>query len=163
MVETQTAPSGNQFSLGTMSILAWIGAPEEGHQTPYLLAYTLGDGANGAAENEAAVAGLAQSLTLSLDGTMTDGSRPGFPVRLLVEGGQAVLSMQGLNAQCVAPPEWLDAVQEGASVHFVLSTRAWPQAVPGQELSADTFRAYVGDETVLGSAAHCLLPVSKLR
>lgn len=163
MVETQTAPSGNQFSLGTMSILAWIGAPEEGHETPYLLAYTLGDGANGAAENEAAVAALARGLALPLDGRMADGSRPGFPVRLLVEGGRAMLSMRGLNAQCVAPPEWLDAVREGAAVHFVLSTRAWPQAAPGQPLSTDTFRAYVGDETMLGAAAHCLLPVGKLR
>jgi uncharacterized protein DUF5949 len=163
MVDTQTAPSGNQFNLGTMSILAWIGAPEEGHSTPYLLAYSLGDGANGAAENEAAIAALAQNLKLPLDGSMADGSQPGFPVRLLVDGGQAVLSMQGLNAQCVAPPEWLDAVEQGAPVHFVLSTRTWPQAAPGQPVSQDAFRAYVGDEAVLRSAAHCLLPVSKLR
>ena len=163
MVDTQTAPSGNQFNLGTLSILAWIGAPEEGHQTPYLLAYTLGDGENGAAENEAAVARLAQSLSLPLDGTMADGSRPGFPVQLLVEAGQAVLTLQAFKAQCPAPPEWLDAVEKGASVHLVLSTRAWPQAAPGQPVPLDAFRAYVGDEGVLRSAAHCLLPVGKLR
>ncbi|MDI3390388.1 DUF5949 family protein [Streptomyces sp. B-S-A8] len=163
MVDTQTASSGNQFSLGTLSILAWIGAPEEDHSTPYLLAYTLGDGANGTAENEAAVAALARSLSLPLDGGMADGSRPGFPVRLLVEGGQAVLSLQNMNAQCVAPPEWLDAVAQGADVHFVLSTRAWPEAAPGQPVSAEALSAYVGDEAVLQSAAHCLLPVGKLR
>ncbi|MDQ8707202.1 DUF5949 family protein [Streptomyces sp. LHD-70] len=163
MVDTQTAPSGNQFSLGTLSILAWIGAPEEGHQTPYLLAYTLGDGENGAAENEAAVVALAQSLSLPLDGTMADGSRPGFPVQLLVEAGQAVLTLKALKAQCVAPPEWLAAVEQGAAVHFVLSTRAWPEAAPGQPVPLEAFRAYVGDEEVLRSAAHCLLPVNKLR
>lgn len=146
-----------------MSTLAWIGAPDEGHDTPYLLAYTLGDNAQGAEAAEAAVAELARSLGLSVGGDMVNGARSSFPVTVLVEAGQAVLNMQTFTAQCDVPEEWLDATADGASVHLIVSTKAWPEAVPGKPVSAETLAAYIGDEAVLASAAHALLPVGKLR
>ncbi|MGW0735683.1 DUF5949 family protein [Streptomyces sp. NPDC002851] len=155
MVETQ--------KLGTMSTLTWIGAHDEGHDTPYLLVYSLGDTEEGAEAAEKAVAELAQSLGLSAGGDMADGSRPDFPVTLLMEGRQAVLNMQAFIAQGDVPQEWLDVIEGGSPVHLILSAKAWPEALPGKPVTTEALAAYIGDEAVVASAAHCMLPVGKLR
>ncbi|WP_415948036.1 DUF5949 family protein [Streptomyces sp. KLOTTS4A1] len=158
MVDTLTAARGN---LGTVSVLAWIGDPDDGHDTPYLLAYTLGDGAAGAAGSEQAMAVLAEQLSLPVDGTMTNGARAGFPVKLFMVDRQATLNLQTVTAQCQVPEEWLAAVDAGASVHLMVSTTAWPQAVPGQPVSAEMLAGYIGDEKVFAAAAHCVVPVAR--
>ncbi|MFI6941511.1 DUF5949 family protein [Streptomyces sp. NPDC050418] len=160
MVDASTLPA---HALGTLSILTWIGAPEEGNTTPYLLAYPLGDGPQGAEGAQDAMVGLAQELSLTPGGGMTDGSAPSFPVKLLVESGQAVLTMGAFRAQCAVPPEWAAAVDAGEKVHLIVSPRAWPQAVPGEPVAPETLSAYIGDEAVFAQAAHCALPAGRLR
>ncbi len=158
MVDTLSAARGN---LGTVSVLAWIGDPDGGHETPYLLAYTLGDGAAGVESSERAMAALAEQLSLPVDGTLTNGARAGFPVKLFMVGGQATLNLQSVTAQCHVPDEWLAAVDAGASVHLMVSTTAWPQAVPGQPVAEETLARYIGDEKVFAAAAHCLVPAAR--
>ncbi|MEV6795133.1 DUF5949 family protein [Streptomyces sp. NPDC051320] len=162
MTASETSTSGVQRGqLGTLSVLAWAGEPET-HQNPYLLAYSLGDGTDGPVAGTAAVRTLFAELGIPVDGQVVDGSRPGFPVRLLVEGGQAVLNMPYLNAQCTVPPEWLQAAAEQSTVHFMFASRPWPQAVPGRPVSEEMLTAFV-DEDLLTTSAHCLLPVGRLR
>ncbi|WP_405778490.1 DUF5949 family protein [Streptomyces sp. NBC_00859] len=163
MTASQTGTSSVQRDqLGTLSVLAWSGDPET-HNTPYLLAYSLGDGKDGAPAGEAALRTLFNELGLPLGSSLADGSRPGFPVRLLVEGGQAAVNMPYLSAQCPVPPEWLQAVAERSQVHFMFASRPWPDAVPGRPVTAEILGAFVGDEAVLATSAHCLLPVTQLR
>jgi hypothetical protein len=77
----------------------------------YLLAYSLGDGASGPRSCAAAVATLLRNNELNVGQEVVDGTRrPGLPVTLLIEAGQAVVTMPCLNAQCATPPEWLAAV-----------------------------------------------------
>lgn len=73
--------------LGTLSVLAWTGDPEAGHDMPYLLAYSLGDGAEGPEAGEKAALEMIGELGLKTGGGMTDATRASFnlPIRLLVE------------------------------------------------------------------------------
>ncbi|MFI8104055.1 DUF5949 family protein [Streptomyces sp. NPDC086023] len=159
---TESAVRGNQ--LGTLSVLAWIGDPEEGHDIPYLLAYSLGDGEGGPEAGEAAVRALLEKTGLPIGDVVLDGTRlPSLPVTVLVEAEQAVLTMPGMNVQCPAPPEWVAAADELGQVYFLFATRPWPEATPGRPVSPEQLQAFAGDEGVLTSSAHCLLPVTKLR
>lgn len=150
--------------LGTLSVLAWTGDPDEGHDMPYLLAYSLGDGSDGAEAGEAAVLAVIQEIGLSVGDGMAHTTRsPSSPIRLLVEAGQAVLTMPYLSAQCPAPPEWLRAAEARGHVHFLIASRPWPEAAPGEPISEEELQSFLGDEQTLTTAAHVLLPVSKLR
>lgn len=150
--------------LGTLSVLGWTGDPEQGQKIPYLLAYSLGDGEDGPEAGEAAARALIKETGLSVGGKVLDGTRmPSLPIRLLVEGGQWALSMPHLTAQCAAPPEWLQAVEEGEQVYFLFATRPWPEATPGTPVTEEMLRAFVADERTFSTAAHCLLPVTRLR
>ncbi|MFF0446830.1 DUF5949 family protein [Streptomyces sp. NPDC004609] len=150
--------------LGTLSMLAWTGDPEAGHDVPYLLVYSCGDGDGGAEAGTAALLGMIAESGLK-PGAMSDGTPASVnsPIRLLVEGGQAVLNMPYLSAQCVAPPEWLAAAGARGHAHLVVASRAWPQAVPGRPVSEETLQAFLGDEETLKGAAHVLVRVTRLR
>ncbi|NDZ79891.1 hypothetical protein G3I19_15500 [Streptomyces sp. SID10853] len=163
MTASHTATSSVQRDqLGTLSVLAWSGDPET-NNLPYLLAYSLGDGKDGAEAGEAAVRTLFDELGIPLGSSLADGSRPGFPVRLLVEGGQAAVNMPYLSAQCPVPAEWLQAVADRGEVHFMFASKPWPEAVPGRPVSEEVLSAFVGDEAMLTTSAHCMLPVTQLR
>jgi hypothetical protein len=145
--------------LGTLVVMAWSGEAPDGDM-PYLLAYSLGDGAAGPEGSTAAVEALLENNDLPVGGDLVDGkARPSLPVSLLVESGAAVVTMPGFNAQCVPPQEWLDAVGERGFAYFVFTTRPWPEAEPGKPVAPEALSAFVGAEETLKSAAHVLLPV----
>ncbi|MFF3888434.1 DUF5949 family protein [Streptomyces sp. NPDC001914] len=149
--------------LGTLAVMAFSGEAPDGDM-PYLLAYSLGDGDGGPEGSAAAVRQLLAENGLPVGDTLIDGSRqPSLPLTLLVEAGQAVVSMPHLNAQCVAPPEWLAAVGERGYAYFLFATRAWPVARPGQPVAPEDLTAFAGDEETLLSASHVLLPARRLR
>ncbi|CAM5707933.1 hypothetical protein SCALM49S_01319 [Streptomyces californicus] len=54
------------------------------------------------------------------------------------------------------------AAQGQGQVYGMFATTPWPEAVPGQPVSEDRLRAFVTDEDVVRTAAHCLLPVRTL-
>ncbi|MFE1285334.1 DUF5949 family protein [Streptomyces sp. NPDC058751] len=144
--------------LGTLAVMAFSGEAPDGDM-PYLLAYSLGDGAGGPEGSAAAVRQLLVDNGLPVGDTLIDGSRqPGLPLTLLVEAGQAVVSMPYLNARCVAPREWLAAVAERGYAYFLFATRAWPVARPGKPVAPEDLTAFAGDEETLLSASHVLLP-----
>ncbi|WP_435225824.1 DUF5949 family protein [Streptomyces sp. Tue6028] len=149
--------------LGTLAVMAFSGETPDGDM-PYLLAYSLGDGAGGPEASATAVEQLLTSNGLPVGETLLDASRkPSLPLSLLVEAGQAVVTMPHLNAQCVAPPEWLAAVAERGYAYFLFATRAWPEAQPGKPVAPESLSAFAGDEETLLSAAHVLLPARTLR
>ncbi|WP_338698122.1 DUF5949 family protein [Streptomyces sp. Q6] len=151
--------------LGTLAVIAWSGehAEEEG-ATPFLLAYSMGDSPAGPEASEAAVRALLSNNGLTIGTTVHDGSRhPSFPVSLLVEAGQAVVSMPLLNAQCPVPPEWLEAAEETGTAYFLFTARPWPTATPGQPVTESELQKFAGDEETLNAAAHCLLPIRRIR
>ncbi|MEU0375176.1 DUF5949 family protein [Streptomyces sp. NPDC006283] len=154
----------NRGRLGTLSLLAWTGDPDQGHDTPYLLTYSLGDGTDGPeAARETALA-MIEELGLTVGDEMHDHTGESHrTIQLLVEGGQAVVNMPYLKAQCPAPPEWLAAAERRGSVHFMIASRPWPEAVPGRPVTEEVLQAFLGDEATLTSSAHVLLPVSRLR
>jgi hypothetical protein len=151
------------MDMGTLVVMAWSGeAP--GGDMPYLLAYTLGDGPDGPEAASAAVARMLNDNGLPVGGDLVDGaSKPGLPVGLLVEAGQAVVTMPHLNAQCTPPPEWLAAVGERGFAYFVFTTRPWPEAQPGKPVDPEALAAFAGAEETLDAAAHVVLPVRSLR
>ncbi|MEV5311523.1 MULTISPECIES: DUF5949 family protein [unclassified Streptomyces] len=151
------------MDMGTLVVMAWSGeAP--GGDMPYLLAYTLGDGPDGPEAASAAVARMLNDNGLPVGGDLVDGaSKPGLPVGLLVEAGQAVVNMPHLNAQCTPPPEWLAAVGERGFAYFVFTTRPWPEAQPGKPVDPEALAAFAGADETLDAAAHVVLPVRSLR
>ncbi|MEO3976049.1 DUF5949 family protein [Streptomyces sp. CAU 1734] len=151
--------------LGTLSMLAWTGDPAAGHDMPYLLVYSLGDGDGGPAAGVAALTGVIEEAGLRVGHEMTDATAGAVnsPIRLLVEGGQAVLNMPYLSAQCPAPPEWLAAAEARGHAHLMIGTLPWPAATPGRPVTEEVVQAYLGDEATLLAAGHALLPVSRLR
>lgn len=145
-------------------MLGWTGGPEQGQNIPYLLAYSLGDGEDGPEAGEAAARALIEETGLSIGGKVLDCTRmPALPIKLLVEGGQWALSMPHLTAQCDAPADWLQAVEEYHQVYFLFATRPWPEATLGSPVTEDMLNAFVADEKTFSTAAHCLLPVTRLR
>ncbi|NUK02970.1 hypothetical protein HRW23_03625 [Streptomyces lunaelactis] len=151
--------------LGTLVVIAWSGEhPDDERDMPFLLAYSLGDGDGGPEGVEAAARKLLADIGLPVGTEYVDAAQAdGLPVTLLVEAGQAVLTMPHLTAQCTVPPEWLAAVRERGHVYFLFATRAWPQAAPGAPVTEEELRNFAGDEAMLSTAAHCLLPVRQLR
>ncbi|MBW5485539.1 DUF5949 family protein [Streptomyces bambusae] len=162
---TSTHAEIDRSQLGTLSVLAWIGDPDDGHDIPYLLAYTLGDGPAGPAAGETAARGLLEEIGLPIGDVVLDGTRNphAFPVKVLVEADQVALTMPGLNATCTAPPEWVAAAADSEQVYFLFATRPWPEAVPGRPVTAETLQKFAGDEEVLTSSAHCVLQVQRLK
>ncbi|MEU5160547.1 DUF5949 family protein [Streptomyces sp. NPDC020875] len=150
--------------LGTLSVLAWTGDPEAGHDMPYLLVYSLGDGTGSAEEGEAALVGMVEECGLRI-GDLSDATPTSVnsPIRLLVEGGQAVLNMPHLSAQCPVPPEWLTAADGRGHVHLIIASRPWPEAAPGEPVTEETLQRYLGDEDTLLSSGHVLVRISQLR
>jgi hypothetical protein len=154
----------NRSHLGTLQVLAWTGDPEAGQDLPCLIAYSLGDGAGGAEAGEEAVLAMIEALGLTVGGGLKDCTRVNNTrITLLVEGGQAALTTPYLSGQCPVPPEWLHAVEERGHAYFIIASRPWPEAAPGQPVTEEALRSYVGDEQTLATAAHALLPVSTLR
>jgi hypothetical protein len=149
--------------LGTLVVLAWSGGAPDGDM-PYLLAYSLGDGASGPEGSTAAAQALLRANGMNPGEQLIDGSqRPGLPVTLLAEAGQAVVTMPYLNAQCAVPPEWLAAVRARGYAYFLFATRPWPEATPGRPVEPERLAAFAGAEETLNTAAHVLLPVRSLR
>ncbi|KUN45746.1 DUF5949 family protein [Streptomyces olivochromogenes] len=149
--------------LGTLAVVAFSGEAPDGDM-PYLLAYSLGDGEGGPEASKVAIEQLLRDNGLPVGDTLLDGaSQPSLPLTLLVEAGQAVVTMPYLNAQCLVPPEWLVAVGERGYAYFLFATRAWPGAEPGKPVAPENLAAFAGDEGTLLSAAHVLLPARSLR
>ncbi|MFB9507957.1 DUF5949 family protein [Streptomyces aurantiacus] len=152
-----THPS-SAANLGTLVVMAWSGAHPDGDM-PYLLAYSLGDGQGGPEGSAVAVEQLLSANGLPLGDTVVDATRqPSFPVSLLVEAGQAVVSMTELKARCPVPPEWLAAVGERGYAYLLFTTRPWPEAEPGKPVEPAALAAFAGDEETLKNAAHALVP-----
>ncbi|MFD9715209.1 DUF5949 family protein [Streptomyces sp. NBC_00690] len=160
-----TQPSVQRSQLGTLSVLAWTGDPEAGYDMPYLLVYSLGDGEGANGGSETALRALIEKVGLKVGSAMTDvtAGSVNSPIRLLVEGGHAVLTMPYLSAQCPAPKEWLAAVDQRGHVHLIIAARPWAAATPGEPISEETLQAFLGDEETLLASGHVLLPVSQLR
>jgi hypothetical protein len=150
--------------LGTLAVIAWSGEHGDGQgDMPFLLAYSLGDSPAGPAGSEAAVRALLRNNGLTVGTTVHDGSRhPSFPVSVLVEAGQAVVTMPWLNAQCTVPPEWLAAAEARGTAYFLFTARPW-NAAPGRPVSEQDLQWFAGAEETLTAAAHCLLPIRRLR
>ncbi|MFF3642684.1 DUF5949 family protein [Streptomyces sp. NPDC002564] len=151
--------------LGTLAVLAWSGEnPEDEKDMPFLLAYSLGDTEGGPEATAEAMRTLLDNAGLPLGGPVLDGARtPSLPVSLLVQGDQAVVNMPHLNAQCVVPPEWLAAVKQRGHAYFMATTRAWPEATPGEPVAEEKLAEFAGAEETMLNAAHCLLPARSLR
>ncbi|NEB75778.1 hypothetical protein G3I40_11130 [Streptomyces sp. SID14478] len=151
--------------LGTLAVISWSGAPAgEEDDVPFLLAYSMGDSPAGPAAAETAVRALLHNNGLTVGTTVHDAARqPRFPVSLLVEAGQAVVTMPLLNAQCPVRPEWLAAAEARGNAYFMFTARPWPTAAPGQPVTEEELERFAGDEETLTAAAHCLLPIRRLR
>ncbi|MEV7193989.1 DUF5949 family protein [Streptomyces sp. NPDC093510] len=151
--------------LGTLAVLAWSGEhPDDEKDMPFLLAYSLGDTEGGPEATAEAMRTLLDDAGLPIGGPLVDGARhPSLPVTLLVQGDQAVVNMPHLNAQCVVPPEWLAAVKLRGHAYFLATTRAWPEAKPGEPVPKETLGEFAADEETLLNATHCLLPARSLR
>lgn len=162
-----TSATGTQLDpshLGTITVIAWAGENvNDGQDMPFLLAYSLGDGAAGPEAGEAAVRLLLERATLPVGGGIVDGSASSVPVSVLLTGNSATLTVQHLNAQCVVPPEWTAAAHARGQVYFMFTTKPWPQAAPGVPLEEEVLKAFIGDEEMINASAHCLVPVSTLR
>ncbi|WP_326811412.1 DUF5949 family protein [Streptomyces scopuliridis] len=151
--------------LGTLSVITWTSDPSEGERNaPYLLAYSLGDGKDGAEAGEETMRTVLAEIGLIPGGDLVDVSKnPNVPITLLVEAGRAVLTMPYLNAQCPVPPEWERDARDHGQVYFIVATRPWAEATPGKPVTEEQLRAFAGDQAMLTSAAHCLVPVRRLR
>ncbi|WP_424213286.1 DUF5949 family protein [Streptomyces sp. BI20] len=166
---TSTQAEIDSSRLGTLSVLAWIGDPEEGHDIPYLLAYTLGDGPGEPEEalraSEEAARALLDQMKLTIGDVVLDATHSPrtFPIQVVLVDDQVALTMPGLNAQCGAPPEWVAAANDSEQVYFLFATRPWPEAAPGKPVSPEALQKFAGDEEVLTSAAHCVLQVQRLQ
>ncbi|GAB2781001.1 DUF5949 family protein [Streptomyces sp. NPDC054796] len=164
---TATPPDTGQFQhsqFGTLTVIGWTGAhPEDNEDMPFLLAYSLGDGRDGPEVAEAAARRLIGDAGLTVGGVMPDSSQVNrLPLKLIVQGGQAVLTMPHMTTQYPAPPEWVAAADKRKQVYFMIATRPWPEAKPGRPVSEEALKSFV-DEDMLASSAHCVLPVSGLQ
>ncbi|WP_030330587.1 DUF5949 family protein [Streptomyces sp. NRRL B-1381] len=163
---TPQAPVGTftQAQLGTQILIGWSGRqPGADQDTAFLLAYSLGDGQDGPEAGREALHTALGRAGLRVGGPIQDAAEtPGIQAKLLVQAGQAVLTLPHLSAQYPAPAEWVAAAQGQGQVYGMFATTSWPEAVPGQPVSEDRLRAFVTDEDVVRTAAHCLLPVRTL-
>ncbi|WP_405387597.1 DUF5949 family protein [Streptomyces sp. NBC_01102] len=165
MTSPQTATGTfTQARLGTQILLGWSGENHAtGRDVAFLLTYALGDGQDGPEAGERAMRAALERSGLRVGGETLDATeRPNLPVKLLIQAGQAVLTMPHFKAQYTVPREWLAVAQAEGRVHGMFATRPWPAAVPGQPVSEELLRSFVGDPEVIGTSAHCLLPVRSL-
>ncbi|MFD5424925.1 DUF5949 family protein [Streptomyces sp. NPDC127084] len=156
--------------LGTLVVIAWKGDhPDDERDMPFLLAYSLGDGEGGPDAAAVAARQLIEESGLPIGSEyvdVVDAVRDGEPsITLAIEDGgrTALLTMPHLSARCAVSTEWLTAVRGQGHVYFLFATRPWPKAAPGVPVSEGELRDFVGDEAVLSTAAHCLLPVRRLQ
>ncbi|MEV7088493.1 DUF5949 family protein [Streptomyces sp. NPDC093085] len=167
MTTTNTAANNAHYValLGTLSVIPWTSDPADGQRNaPFLLAYSLGDGREGPEAGAEAMRTVLSDIGLLPGGDLIDAAQaPHLPIKLLVEAGRAVLTMPYLNAQCPVPPEWERDAREFGQVYFLVATLPWAEGVPGRPVAEDQLRAFAGNEEMLTSAAHCLLPVRGLR
>ncbi|MFJ2176966.1 DUF5949 family protein [Streptomyces sp. NPDC087851] len=167
MTSTNTAAGHAQYAalLGTLSVIPWTSDPASGERTaPFLLAYSLGDGRDGPEAGEEAMRTVLADIGLRPGSELIDVAQsPNIPIKLIVEAGRAVLTMPYLNAQCPVPPEWEQDARDTGQVYFLVATRPWAEGTPGRPVGEEQLRAFAGDEQMLLSAAHCLLPVRGLR
>lgn len=166
MSQTNTASESSlQSRLGTLAVIPWAGEhPEDGADIPFLMAYSLGDGVDGPEGTRAAVLAAAGEIGLPVGGAILDIARaPKVAVKVLVEGGKAVLSMPYLHVTCPVPEEWTAAARLRDAVYVIFASRPWPEAAPGSVVTEEALRAFAADEGVLTSAAHCLVPVGTIR
>jgi uncharacterized protein DUF5949 len=165
MSQTHTAAAASiQSRLGTLAVIPWAGAhSEDGDDIAFLMAYSLGDGIEGPSGTEAAVLTAAEEMGLPVGGAVLDvAAARKTDVTLLVEGGRAVLAMPYLHAACPVPEQWTAAARLRGAAYVILASRPWPEAAPGAAISENALRAFVGDESVLATAAHFLVPVGTL-
>ncbi|MEU4467627.1 DUF5949 family protein [Streptomyces sp. NPDC024017] len=157
--ETQSVPTDD---LGSLVVQSWRGTTPDGNDIPYLLACSLGDGANGPEGTAKAIEQLLLSAGLPLgEGLVHAAQRPSLPVSLLVVPGSAVLTVQHLTSQFVPPETWLETVDELGYAYLIFTTRPWPEgAEPGD---VGTLAAFTSDEDAMASAAHVVLPARSLR
>ncbi|MFI5802024.1 DUF5949 family protein [Streptomyces sp. NPDC051561] len=164
MTSTQTKAPLNRAHLGTIAVLPWAGEHvDDGHDAAFLLAYPLGDGAGTDEEGDAAVRAVLAGAGLTTGGPIANGALSTVPVTLMVDGGNAVLTMPDLNVTCAVPPEWTAATEKRGQVHLMFTTRPWPDHKPGQPVTENELQAFVGDEDTITTAAHCRLPAARLR
>lgn len=165
MTSSQTATGTfTQAQLGTQILIGWSGRHTASeHDVAFLLTYSLGDGQDGPEAGEQAMRTALTRSGLRVGGDILDASeKPGLPVKLLVQAGQAVLTMPHFKAQYSVPPEWLAAAEAQGQVYGMFATRPWPAAVPGQPVSEELLRSFAADEEVIRTSAHCVLPVRTL-
>ncbi|MFE1251533.1 DUF5949 family protein [Streptomyces sp. NPDC058735] len=156
--ETQSVQTDD---LGSLVVLSWRGTAPEG-DVPYLLACSLGDGANGPEATSKAIEELLADAGLPVgEGLVHATQRPSLPVSLLVVPGSAVLTVRHLRAQFVPPENWLEAVAEVGHAYLIFATLPWPEG--GEPGDARTLAAFTSDEDVIRSAAHVVLPARRLR
>ncbi|WP_211821811.1 DUF5949 family protein [Streptomyces filamentosus] len=151
--------------LGTLTVIPWSSeATADSAGTPFLMAYSLGDGRDGPEAGQQAMRAALESMGLSVGDRLFDLEKDaGISATLLVEGGSAALTLPFLKVQCPVPAEWQAAARESGKVHFLCSVRPWAEAVPGQPVDEDRLRAFVSDEEMLADCAHVLLPVRRLQ
>ncbi|WP_030746934.1 DUF5949 family protein [Streptomyces griseus] len=151
--------------LGTLTVIPWSSeATADSAGTPFLMAYSLGDGRDGPEAGQQAMRAALESMGLSVGDRLFDLEKDaGISATLLVEGGSAALTLPFLKVQCPVPAEWQAAARESGKVYFLCSVRPWAEAVPGQPVDEDRLRAFVSDEETLADCAHVLLPVRRLQ
>nr|WP_055600560.1 DUF5949 family protein [Streptomyces aureus] len=151
--------------LGTLTVIPWSSEPSaDSAGTPFLMAYSLGDGRDGPEAGQQAMRTALESMGLSVGDRLFDLDKDaGITASLLVEGGSAVLNLPFLKVQCPVPDEWQEAARERGQVYLICSVRPWPEAVPGQPVDEARLRAFVSDEEMLKDSAHVLMPVRRLQ
>ncbi|MFF0745760.1 DUF5949 family protein [Streptomyces sp. NPDC004111] len=165
MTSTQTTGTPlNRAHLGTVAVLAWAGEhSDDGHDSAFLLGYALGDGSGTEDEGKAAVRALLAEAKLPVGGAIVNGALSSVPVTLMVDGSNAVLTLPSINVTCPVPPQWAAAAEKRGQVHLMFTTRTWPASRPGQPVTEELLTEFVGDEETIRDAAHCRLPVARLR
>jgi hypothetical protein len=163
---TAVKPEQKGSLLGTLIIIPWANEPatDSGAVTPFLLVCSRGDGRDGPEAGTEALRAELEKAGLSTGGAVADLTRvTRSSVSLLVEAGQAVLSLPFLHVQCPVSPTWQRAAQESGTAYLICATRPWPEAVQGQAVSAEQLRTFVSDEQTVPTSVRCLLPVRRVR
>ncbi|MGW0859318.1 DUF5949 family protein [Streptomyces sp. NPDC002690] len=150
--------------LGSQIVIGWSGRhPEGGPDVAFLLTYSLGDGQDGPVAGQAAMRTALERAGLQVGGAVVDtAEKSGVQVKLLVQSGQAVLTLPHFTAQYPAPAEWLAAARNRGQVYGMFATRPWPEAVPGHPVSEDQLRAFAANPDIVATSAHCMMPVRAL-
>lgn len=151
--------------LGTLTVIPWSSeATAESAGTPFLMAYSLGDGRDGPEAGQQALRAALEAMGLSVGDRLFDLEKDaGISATLLVEAGTAALTLPFLKVQCPVPAEWQVAARESGKVYFLCSVRPWAEGVPGQPVDEDRLRAFVSDEAMLADCAHVMLPVRRVQ